>query len=427
MFFEEDHSQRIIYWDSRSILVNYDEDNFLLHESSTEYNSPASPLEFPSPIGIGRAVRQTSNVLDPDTMEVISRQTIIYSKPKKTDGIPRKAYYLIKKIGDNIHGQSHLCRILKRSRRRLTDPLHQSNKESNVISSTRGKSSRSYGWYWEITPEIAVLKFSSWSRMYRNRGRHLSEPIKELCAMQLLGNYHDHVLATLEAMDDDHGLYLFTPYCHGGDLYGDMMIRFRETNICFLTETQARYWFRQVLLGLYHLQRKGLCHRKISLENLMIHDGKIKIINFDLCLRVPYSDPANEGYVTDVSQGKTRRLMKAQGQGSSSWRYTAPEIISRDNFDGFATDLWSAGIILYIMLVGTFPFQSALRVDYNFLQYSVVGALEKILRSGSSTISTEACNLLQNMLWENPAKRLSLIQVMEHPWVRNDISKSNFE
>ena len=152
---------------------------------------------------------------------------------------------------------------------------------------------------------------------------------------------------------------------------------------------------------------------------------KIKIIDFDLSLRIPFTDSFNEGCITDVSGGSKRISMKAQGQGSDSWRYTAPEVISRKTFDGFAIDLWSAGIILYIMLVGTFPFESAQRVDRNFVQYSVEGALEEILRENFSTMSKEASNLLQNMLWENPAKRLSLLQIMEHPWVLNDVTESN--
>lgn len=192
-----------------------------------------------------------------------------------------------------------------------------------------------------------------------------------------------------------------------------------NNSVFHLDSRLSRHYSDYSHQGLNQLQMKGVCHRKISIENLMVHDGKIKIIDFNMCLRVPYSDPINQGCVTDVSEGTIRRLMKPQGQGGSCWKYTAPEVLSREAFDGFAIDLWSAGVILYAMLIGDFPFQSARRVDGLFIKYAIEGKLEETLRKMGSTISKEAYNLLQNMFWEDPLKRLTLSQVMNHPWVTN--------
>ena len=152
----------------------------------------------------------------------------------------------------------------------------------------------------------------------------------------------------------------------------------------------------------------------------MIHNGNLKIIDFGNCLRIPYSDPMNENCITDVSEGTIRKLIKSQGQGGNhSWRYIAPEIVQKQPFDGFAIDLWSAAIILYVMLLGAFPFQSARRVDVLYYKFAVEGKLEETMKEHDISISKEACDLLQNLLWENPMKRLTLLQIMEHPWVSN--------
>ena len=105
--------------------------------------------------------------------------------------------------------------------------------------------------------------------------------------------------------------------------------------------------------ALFHLQRKGVCHRDISLENLVLDENdRLVLIDLGLSLRVPYTDPDNYGCVTDVSAGTSRRLMIAQGQGGRLM-YAAPEIMEgKEIVDAFAIDLWSGGIVLFVMLVG---------------------------------------------------------------------------
>lgn len=101
-----------------------------------------------------------------------------------------------------------------------------------------------------------------------------------------------------------------------------------------------------------HLQKKGVCHRDISLENLLLDkDDKLCLIDLGMSVRVPYNDTYGRG-VTDVSAGTTRRLMITQGQGGKLM-YAAPEVISQQHaVDPFATDLWSVGVVLFIMIVG---------------------------------------------------------------------------
>lgn len=144
------------------------------------------------------------------------------------------------------------------------------------------------------------------------------------------------------------------------------------------------------------------------------------IIDMGMCLRVPYHDPATGG-VTDVTRGSIRRLMKPQGV-CGKHNYMSPEVLAnQDNFDGFAIDMWAAGVILYIMLTGFPPYDQAHKTDQRFVLI-VSGRLMEQLRNWGIFLSNEAGDLMQRMLLLDPRKRLTLAQVLEHPWVTsNDV------
>lgn len=171
------------------------------------------------------------------------------------------------------------------------------------------------------------------------------------------------------------------------------------------------------LQALVFLQKRGICHRNVCLENLHLDaEDNLVLLDSGLSLRVPYCDPSNIDGVTDVSEGTTRRLMRPQGQ-CAQLMYLAPEIIEQKPFDGHATDLWAAAITLFIMLVGVAPFGMALGSDKRFDKISQRGGLEEFLTSLDVTLSAEATDLLQSMLWRDPRDRLTLAEVMAHPWV----------
>merc|ERR1712150_463793 len=93
--------------------------------------------------------------------------------------------------------------------------------------------------------------------------------------------------------------------------------------------------------------------------------------------------------------------------------------VSQEDFDGFAIDLWAAGIILYIMLIGHKPFHWAHESDVMFVRLSQNGMLRENLKYWKIELSDEACDLLQSMLWENKNRRITLSEAMKHPWIIN--------
>lgn len=136
---------------------------------------------------------------------------------------------------------------------------------------------------------------------------------------------------------------------------------------------------------------------------------------------MPYSrtentQNTNPFQTTDVQNGTSRRLILPQGT-CGKHNYMSPEIFrNAEPFDPFAIDLWAAGVILYIMITGFPPYDQASPTDQRFLQI-VSGSLLQQLDAWEVTISPEAGDLLQKMLQLNPRNRLTLSQVMLHPWV----------
>ena len=224
---------------------------------------------------------------------------------------------------------------------------------------------------WEITDEFVAIKQVEWRRVHAMRGRLLEDPIKEIAAMQLIGNSHPNVLGSVEVLQDNEHLYSIMPYCRGGDLFGVVLdvAEKRQANEAIegaggMSEPVARYWFRQLLLGLHHLQSKGICHRDLSLENILVDIHHCLVIDMGMCLRVPYHcDGGGDGKAVDVEQGTDRRLIVPMGTCGKK-NYMSPEVYeNKDNFDGFAVDLWSAVSWQYFSLDHVFPKTVWLRTE----------------------------------------------------------------
>jgi serine/threonine protein kinase len=231
-----------------------------------------------------------------------------------------------------------------------------------------------------------------------------------------VGDYHPNVIGALDVLQDEDYLYIVMTFCTGGALSGQIS----EDPQKRIPEPKARVWFKQLLSGMRHLQRKGICHQDLSLENILIdREDNLVIIDLGMALRIPYSDPANIGHVTDISEGTERCLILSQYQGTGrSQLYLAPELVAGlEAFDGFAIDLWALGVILFLLLVGIPPFTSADSSDERFEKISE-GGLKEVLIKDNISISEEAIDLLQNMLWQDPRKRLGLSQIFRHPWVK---------
>lgn len=99
--------------------------------------------------------------------------------------------------------------------------------------------------------------------------------------------------------------------------------------------------------------------------------------------------------------------------------YIAPEIIGDQGYNCFYADLWSMGVLLYAMLCGTVPFKAQNMQD-----------LHKIINSGTfdfprqveNILSEESKDLIKRLLRVEPTERISIPEILSHPWIKNDVS-----
>ena len=185
----------------------------------------------------------------------------------------------------------------------------------------------------------------------------------------------------------------------------------------------------------------------MSLENLLVHQSGALIIDMGMCLRVPFHEEVNAGLSASFGnmnmnggnytqqqtpqpqapqlasssiggRSRPRHLITPQGI-CGKWIYMSPEIYKNQKpFDGFAVDMWAAGVILFLMLTGFPPWERACPTDERF-KYMTAGYLVQMLREWDVGLTSDAMDLLQRMLFLDPKDRLSLDQVRAHPWMTN--------
>lgn len=178
----------------------------------------------------------------------------------------------------------------------------------------------------------------------------------------------------------------------------------------------------------------------MSLENLLVHKSGCLIIDMGMCLRVRL-DPAspdisasfksmnltNGGDVEHSNpyfiDGRKNPRHWVTPQGTcGKWIYMSPEIYgNREPFDGYAVDMWAAGVILFLMLTGFPPWERACGTDERFA-YMTAGYLVQMLTEWNLGLSQDAMDLLQRMLFVDPKDRLSLDQVRSHPWMQGTLT-----
>jgi serine/threonine protein kinase len=207
----------------------------------------------------------------------------------------------------------------------------------------------------------------------------------------------------------------------------------------------------------------------MSLENLLVHKDGALIIDMGMCLLIPFEEtPTNLAASFDsmnmnggggaamlnlanpalllqqqkqqlspngLLQAQQQQLLLTQShlvsgrqrprylirpQGTcGKWIYMSPEIYqNQEPFDGFAVDMWAAGVILFLMLTGFPPWERACQTDERF-HYMTAGYLVQMLTEWEIGLSSDAMDLLQRMLFLDPKDRLSLDQVRAHPWMVN--------
>ncbi|KAI8381274.1 kinase-like domain-containing protein [Radiomyces spectabilis] len=201
---------------------------------------------------------------------------------------------------------------------------------------------------------------------------------------------HPNVVRMYEIIATESYIHIVSEYCPNGELF-DALSRLGRC-----TEKRAQFWFRQLVDAVKYCHSHGIIHRDLKLENVLLDaNDNVKICDF----------------------GFARHSEKHQMLETfcGSLAYSAPEVIQRQRHTGPEIDVWSLGVILYTLLAGELPFDDDSEI---IMQRKIVNLEYQI----PSYFSSESSDLIRQVLKLNPADRLTTDQILNHPWMRMDVT-----
>ncbi|CAM0957390.1 unnamed protein product [Alopecurus aequalis] len=211
---------------------------------------------------------------------------------------------------------------------------------------------------------------------------------REISIMRLVR--HPNIVQLHEVMASKTKIYFVMEYVRGGELFS----RVAKGR---LREEVARKYFQQVIGAIDFCHSRGVYHRDLKLENLLIDDtDNVKVSDFGLS-------------AVRESQRPDGLLHTTCGTPS----YVAPEIIDNKGYDGAKADVWSCGVILFVLLAGYLPFY-----DSNLMEmYRKIGKAEYKI---PHWFSHDVRKLLETLLDPNPETRITIEKLVECPWFKKE-------
>lgn len=238
----------------------------------------------------------------------------------------------------------------------------------------------------EISQQQVALKIISRRKLVT---RDMAGRIeREIQYLQLLR--HPHIIKLYTVITTPSEIIMVLEYA-GKELF-DYIVTHGK-----LAENQGRKFFQQIVCAVEYCHRHKIVHRDLKPENLLLDDQlNVKIADFGL------SNIMTDGNFLKTSCG--------------SPNYAAPEVISGKLYAGPEVDVWSCGVILYVLLCGRLPFDD----EY-------IPALFKKIAQGNYSVpnylSQGAVRLIKRMLQVNPVNRISIQEIRQDPWFTKDLAE----
>ncbi|CDW78152.1 protein kinase domain containing protein [Stylonychia lemnae] len=229
---------------------------------------------------------------------------------------------------------------------------------------------------------LAIKVYDKYKLIDAQRKRSVIREIKILKKMQ-----HDNIVTLFDAIDTQRQLYLVMENVEGMSM--QQMLKMQPNRR--VSEEEGARMFMQLISAMEFIHNQDVAHRDIKLENILIENNtkKVKLIDFGFCCQAK------------------ERLRVFCGTPS----YMSPEIVQKIEYYGPPSDIWACGVLLYVLLCGTFPFKSAFEKDLfrkiSKGQYTFQGMPE---------FSDEAMDLISQILQVDPYKRPTATQILEHDW-----------
>eukprot|EP00474_Spongospora_subterranea_P009696 CRZ10154.1 hypothetical protein [Spongospora subterranea] len=251
------------------------------------------------------------------------------------------------------------------------------------------------------TGHHVALKLSSKTAVFKQESltgdRVIEDPINEMRLLEQLGNPgHRHVIRLLETLEDDENYWMALEFASGGELL-DLIYQSGR-----LDEQTASKYYWQLIKALEYIHAQNICHLDLSPENILLtQDGDIKLTDFGLARVFDAIRPFAACHTT--KPGKIG--------------YMSPEIFAGREFFGPESDVYSSGVVLFIMLFGCPPYQIASLSDLRF-RLLYCGEIRVLLRKWRLSASPLVLDLLSRIICES-ADRLSVQDILAHPWLEH--------
>uniref|UniRef100_A0A672QFA1 non-specific serine/threonine protein kinase n=1 Tax=Sinocyclocheilus grahami TaxID=75366 RepID=A0A672QFA1_SINGR len=212
---------------------------------------------------------------------------------------------------------------------------------------------------------------------------NLEKIYREVQIMKMLD--HPHIIKLYQVMETKNMLYLVTEYAKNGEIFDYLAKHGR------LSEPEARRKFWQILSAVEYCHNRNIVHRDLKAENLLL-DGHMNI------------------KIADFGFGNFFQPGKPLATWCGSPPYAAPEVFEGQQYEGPQLDIWSMGVVLYVLVCGALPFDGP---SLPILRQRVLEGRFRI-----PYFMTEDCeHLIRRMLVLDPSKRLSIGQIKEHKWM----------
>ncbi|KAG6902185.1 hypothetical protein C0995_003281 [Termitomyces sp. Mi166 len=248
-----------------------------------------------------------------------------------------------------------------------------------------------------LTGQLAAVKILPIAPLVNSRASLATQQAKsdkqrlgidrEITMMKLMN--HPNIMRIYDVYEGEKELFLVLEYVEGGELFDFLVNRGR------LPPAEALAFFKQIIYGLNYAHTFSIIHRDLKPENILIASISPPLIKIADWGMAAFAHPSLQ---LDTSCG--------------SPHYASPEIVNGQSYKGNATDIWSCGVILYALLTGRLPFD-----DKN------VRVLLGKVKSGKYDMPTWidplAKDLLEKMLVVDVEKRITMPDILVHPWLHS--------
>ncbi|XP_027334243.1 CBL-interacting serine/threonine-protein kinase 10 isoform X2 [Abrus precatorius] len=233
-----------------------------------------------------------------------------------------------------------------------------------------------------ITNQSVAIKVIDKDKIMRTG--QAAQIMREISVMRVAR--HPNIIQLFEVMANKKKIYFVMEYAKGGEL-------FNKVAKGKLKEEVAHKYFKQLINAVDFCHSRGVYHRDIKPENILLDDnGNLKVSDFGL---------------SALADSKRQDGLLHTPCGTPA--YVAPEVIKRKGYDGVKADIWSCGIVLFVLLAGYLPFH-----DPNLIE--MYRKINKAELKCPNWFPAEVCQLLSKMLDPNPDNRISISNIREYCW-----------